>query len=586
MPRIDRPGATSVRRPDPGSTSNSAAPTTTTGGAGAGSSTNVTAGVAVAAPAVTTDDVRNLTASPAARSARTREVMKTFFAPYDDPIKQDLSLIDEVVRAKAADPRSFKDGENPYKIHFAVYNLRHPEVVKKLGEAQQQGVDVQVLIEDHQLDPAKDFNVADEQLIAAGFQFSKTHKGLTSEQKKELDLIGIEGSGLMHLKSRFFSYPDPVTGEEISKLLTGSMNPGDAAPFNDETLHLITDPLLIERYRAKYDAVLDGKDLPNTWVDDAAVNVLFTPATKGPQAADKILELVDKEQELIFLSVFSLREVTSKKHRDGLIDKLSKAKARGVEIVIVTDKKQADGVDAHGNRLGWDDKTEDKLKALGIPVYECINESGPYNAMHMKSALFGLSDMKVVSDCGNWTTAALGSSKKKAKNDESYLFVESKKLDDNATGMRFLSGYLELLRKYQHQNPDQPNAAALTERLMQHASWPKVKVDFEVLAKTYVGQEVYITGDHPALGDWTKKGPGLKLNTDGGRYPLWRTDANLELPYGLALEYKIVKRDERTGELDWEQGDNQLLVVEPGDLRNQDRAEGGTSLEANKSFRE
>ncbi|MFH1809824.1 MAG: phospholipase D-like domain-containing protein [Pseudomonadota bacterium] len=504
---------------------------------------------------------------PQRDDARTREVLKTFFAPYDEPIKQDLAMIQEVVEARRTDPRQFADGDNPYSIKYAVYNLRSPEVIEALKQAHQSGVDVQVLIEDAQLDPAKDFNTADEQLIAAGFEFSPTHKGLSPQQRKELDLIGIEGAGLMHLKTRIFSRPDPAGGVPIEKVLTGSFNPGDAAPFNNETLHLISDPQLVGRYKAKVQAVLEGREIANEFNDNAAVNVLFTPTSQGPQPADKILELVDKEREAIFMSVFSLRNITSKKSREGLIDKLKKAKARGVEVVIVTDRKQSDGVDASGNKIGWDDPTEDLLKAAGIPVYECTNTAGPYNAMHNKSAIFGLTDMKVVTDCGNWTTAALGSSKKKAVNDESYLFIDSGKLDDNATGRRYLSNFLNLLRTYESQQTDAPGARELVNRFTELPGWPQVKVDFDVMAKTYMGQDVYITGDHEALGTWTEKGPGLKLNTSGGTYPLWSTDTGIELPFGLALEYKVVKRNADSGELEWDGGNNQLLVVDSGDIR-------------------
>jgi phosphatidylserine/phosphatidylglycerophosphate/cardiolipin synthase-like enzyme len=539
-----------------------------------------------AAPTADAASASNLAASDAERAQGTREVLQTWFAPYDDPIKQELAMIDEVIAAKAADPKTYKDGQNPYSIKYAVYNLRHPEVVKRLGEAHQQGVDVQILIEDKQLDPARTWNQADETLTQQyGFAFSPTHRGLNDAQRAELDLIGIKGSGLMHLKTRIFTKPDPATGKPDTQVLTGSLNPGDNAVNNNEALHLVTDPNLVARYVQKYEDVRAGKKTSNTWDPAASVNVLFTPAPSGPQPADKILEWVDQEKEAIFLSVFSLRNITSPRQREDLLTKLKKAKARGVKITCVTDRKQSDGVDAQGNRVAWDDDFEDKLRAAGLPVYECVNEAGPFNAMHLKAALFGLTDMKVVSDCGNWSQAALGSDRRSARNDESYLFVDSKKLDDNATGMRFLSNFLGLLRTYEHQqDAGTPGAQALLDELMQHPSWPKVKVDFDVVAKTYYGQDVYITGDHPALGDWTRQGPGLKLNTDGGKYPLWEADNALELPFGMSLQYKVVKRDQRTGKLEWEPGDNQLLVVDPGDLRNPARAAQGNRLQVDDEF--
>lgn len=534
-------------------------------------------GSVTAKDAVTRGPGSNLGSVPLSKEdsdAKTRQVLQAFFCPYDNPIQQDLACIREVIDARKADSRTFPPGKNPYSIKYAVYNLRHPDVVKALEEAHRAGVDVQILIEKHQLDPEKTWNTTDEELIAAGFKFSPTQKGLTEEQKKELNLIGIETTqkisgnetrGLMHLKTRIFSYLDPKTHEPVEKLLTGSMNPGDEAYFNNETLHLITDPHVIARYKAKYDAVLNDTPLANEWKEDAPINVLFTRAS-GPQPADKLLELIDQEQEAIFISVFSLRDITSPHQREGLVEKLKKAKARGVEVVVVTDRKQSDGVDRHGNRIGYDDPTEDRLKAAGIPVYECINTSSDYTAMHNKCAVFGLKNMKVVTDAGNWTAAAMGSKKKPAVNDESYLFIDSGRLDHNTTGLRYLSNFLYLLRTYQHQQDDAPRAREMVERFAQLPNWPRVKVDFEVFAKTYFGQEVYLTGNHPALGDWTKAGPGLKLKTSGASYPLWRNDASLELPFGTALEFKVVKKDDK-GRLEWAGDKNQLLVVDPADLR-------------------
>jgi len=504
---------------------------------------------------------------PTRDDAKTRETIQTFFAPYDEPIKQDLALISEVAAARRADPRQFADGANPYSIKYAVYNLRHPDVINALIDAHRVGVDVQILIEDAQLDPARTWNTADEQLVAAGFKLALSQRGLTEAQRKELNLIGIESAGYMHLKTRIFERPDPAGGPSIEKVLSGSHNPGDETGVNDETLHLITDRQLVERYKAKYRSVLEGADLANVWQDGASVNVLFAPTQQGPQPVDKLFELIDREQESIFLSVFSLRNLTSPRQQATFVDKLKQAHARGVNVVVVTDRKQSDGIDASGQRVGFDDPTDELLQQAGIPVYECINPGSPFAAMHEKSAIFGLTDMQVVTDCGNWSEAALGSRKRPARNDESFLFIDSKKLDHNRTGRRYLSNFLQLLRKYDAQQTAAPHAADLVNGFTRLPNWPRVKVDFDVVAATHAGQEVYITGEHEALGSWTKAGPGIRLNTTGGSYPLWNSDTSIELPFGLALEYKVVKRDPQSGELDWQPGPNQLLVVDDSDLR-------------------
>jgi hypothetical protein len=498
-------------------------------------------------------------------------ILKTWFAPYDDVKAPEMALIDEVIAARKTDPRTYAEGENPYKINYAVYNIRCPQTLEKLVEAERAGVDVQILIEDHQLDPAKDWNIADEYLVEHGFELVLDHKTLTPQQRKTADLIGIKRDTLMHLKSRIFSYPDPETGEIQRKLLTGSMNPGDHAADNDENLMLINDPRIVAKYAEMYEAVRDNKQIRNHFDNNAPINVMFTGApvskTGNQQVAQKIFEWIDKEQEAIFLSVFSLRNITSPHDKQNLVEKLKAAQDRGVSVVVVTDKKQADGVDVEGNRVTWDDPTDELLQKAGIPVYEALNDKTPFNAMHAKSAIFGLTDMKIITDTGNWTGAALGSrANNRPQNEESFLFVDSSKLDDNRTGMRYLGNFLNLLREYAPQNPDQPSANEMINKLASHPQWPRVPVDFSVMATTFLGQDVYVTGDHPALGNWLKEGPGLKLNTQPGRYPFWESGGSLELPFGTEFQYKVIKRNP-DGSVDWKAGENGFLIVDPTDAR-------------------
>ncbi len=498
------------------------------------------------------------------------KVMETFFAPNDDMRKVELQLLDEVIAARKTDSKTYVDGKNPFQIRYAVYNISSREVLEKLVEASKAGVDVQILIEDHQLDPKKYWNQADEYLQDNGFSFEGDHTKLRGEENLTTDLIGIKNNNLMHLKSRIISYPEPETGKPIKKLLTGSMNPGESAVRNDENLNLISDPDVVDRYVEMYEAVRDGKTISNKFDDNKAINPMFTgaPVKGGPRVTNQIFKWIDQEQEAIFLSVFSLRNLTTPGARGNLVKKLKAAKDRGVEVVVVTDRKQSDGVDVEGNQVFWDDRTDDMLREAGIPVYEAINDSGPHNAMHAKSAVFGLTEMKVITDTGNWTKAALGSKRraKKDQNEESFLFVDSNKLDDNQTGRRYLGNFMHLLRKYSAQNPNEPDAETLINRLSENPAWPKVTVDFSVMAHTFMGQEVYVTGDHPALGNWTTEGPGLKLNTAPGRYPTWESGGSLDLPFGTQFSYKVVKKNP-DGSLEWEPGQNSFLIVDPTDSR-------------------
>lgn len=498
-------------------------------------------------------------------TAQSAHPIETVFTPGTQALEMELKELDGIIGARRADPRHFATpAENPYRIQYAVYNLTDPQVIAKLTEASRAGIHVQLLIDSAQIAPDRPWNTVVDELKGAGFSHADTHKGLSEAQRRDTQIIEIDlGRGLFHLKARTFRYPDPQTGALKETLLTGSHNPQSSAHKNDESLHRVTDPGLIAKYSAAIEALKAGRPIQNVWDDAAPVNVLFSsPTAKGPRVADKLFSMIREEKELIFISVFTLRNITNSEGRSKLVDELAAAKARGVKVTVVTDHKQADGVDVDGNPRpdATPDDTEDLLRAAGIPTYEVTNRAGPHTAMHLKSAVFGLTDMKVVTDAGNWTYATMGSKASKPKNAESVLFIDSKKADGNKTGMQYLGEYLSILRRYAPQNHGGPEVEGLIRDLQVTPGWPKVKVNFDVVARTNWGQDVYIVGNTPELGGWGATGPGLKLETDASTYPSWKA-RDVELPLGSTLEYKVIKRS-ADGRVDWEPGRNAVLVVD------------------------
>lgn len=500
--------------------------------------------------------------------------VETIFTPGDEAMHAELKELDAIIAARQADPRSFPPGENPYRVQYAVYNMTDPPVIQRLTEAARAGVQVQVLIDAHQIGPDRPWNTVVDQLKAAGFSHADSNRGLTPEQARNTQVIEVDmGEGLFHLKARHFSYPDPATGALKETLLTGSYNPQNSAHSNDESLHRLTDPALIRKYVGAMGALRDGKPIQNTWDEGGALNVLFSsPTARGPRVADKVFELIKNERELIFLSMFTLRNISDSTGGAKLVDELAKAQARGVKVVVVTDRKQSDGIDADGGRRPdmHDDPTEDLLRAKGIPTYEVVNRAGAHTAMHLKSAVFGLTEMKVVTDAGNWTLATMGKKNSPPRNAESVLFIDSKKADQNATGQRYLGQFLRVMRRYADQAHGGPEVESAIADLQRLPGWPKVKVNFDVVARTNWGQEVFVVGNTPELGGWGKDGPGVKLSAEAGSYPSWKS-TDFHLPLGMSLEYKVVKRD-GAGNLDWEPGQNALLIVEPnqsGDVARQ-----------------
>jgi len=491
--------------------------------------------------------------------------LEALFAPDDPVVTLELALIDEVIKARKADSQSpLAEGQNPYRIRYAVYNLRNDKIIARLGDAHADGVDVQILMESDQLDPDRTWNQADEILAARGFELVTDHRQLTAQTRVSADLVGIKASGLMHLKARIFDRPGG------RRVLSGSMNPGDNAVANEETLHLVNDPTLTARYAAAFEAVLDGQKIPNTWDDDAAVNVMFTPVSTGPRAATHLLKWLEAEQEQILLMVFSLREVTAPGVNDSLLQILSAKAAAGVPVHVITDRKQSDGVDADGNPQYYNDKTEDKLRAAGVHVYEATNRATPFTAMHHKVAVLGRTSIRVITDAANWTRAGLGNRTKVADNVESVLFIDSARLDNGRTGRRYLAQWVWVLKRYAHQSASdgEPADDDVFAALSALPGWPAQAVAFNAhQAHTSWGETVHVRGDHLVLGQWGMVHPGVPLATDAGTYPTWySTDANgITLPLGTPFEWKLTA-SHASGPARWETGGNRRDRAAPAPL--------------------
>ncbi|AVT33614.1 alpha-amylase [Plantactinospora sp. BC1] len=80
-------------------------------------------------------------------------------------------------------------------------------------------------------------------------------------------------------------------------------------------------------------------------------------------------------------------------------------------------------------------------------------------------------------------------------------------------------------------------------------SCPAVAATFAVTATTVWGENVFVTGNVPALGNWDPAN-GVPLSSAG--YPVWR--GTVDLPAGTTVQYKYVKRN--GGQVVWESDPN------------------------------
>ena len=483
--------------------------------------------------------------------------LQALFAPDDPNRTLELALIEQVVSERLADPLDYEEGSNPYKISYAVYNLRNPEITSSLVDAAHNGVDVQILIDSAQLDPARTWNQTDEILQQEGFEFVASHRDLSASQRITADLIGIDRSGLMHLKMRLFETP------EQASVLTGSQNPGDNAMLNEETLHLINDPFVVDRYRVAYQSVLENQRIPNVWDETASINALFTPAQSGPRAVERLFDWIAAEEEQILIMVFSLRDLRAPGHDRSLVELLADKVAAGVPVYVITDRKQSDGITASGERITRDDTTDDRLRAVGVHVYEAINHRTEYTAMHHKVVVLGRSHIRVVSDAANWTFSGLGSDTRTARNVESVLFIDSYELDQNLTGRRYIAQWLRVLERYASQTPDEPSYLGVFSELTAASNWPAESVTFVAEgAQTAWGETIHAVGSLPELGIWSVDETQAALTTDESLYPMWYSEVSVALPLGVPFEWKWVAASDG-GETRWETGANRTSAALP-----------------------
>ena len=80
-------------------------------------------------------------------------------------------------------------------------------------------------------------------------------------------------------------------------------------------------------------------------------------------------------------------------------------------------------------------------------------------------------------------------------------------------------------------------------------------VTFNVTASTVVGQNIYLVGNHAAIGNWNT---GSAILLSSASYPKW--SVTLSLPGSMALEYKYIKKD-GAGNVTWESGANRSTTT-------------------------
>ncbi len=275
----------------------------------------------------------------------------------------EIAWIDRVIESQ-------KRGQKA-SIRFCVFGLKQDRVVGKLMEAFQAGVRVQILLDYANKNGAR-YKV-DERFAAIGMPMFNERKDMSAEALKGSFFAGAKTSNLLHNKMRLFEIDGRTT------LLTGSLNPSEEAMSNDESIMTIRSEYVISRYVAFWETlkVSGERKWVNSWDDSQPINVMFSPSANGYDLGARVLDIIDSENEFLFITVFSLNLFSDKVSQRNLLTSLKGAVDRGVEIWIVTDRKQSDGPSGFGDPL------DDMIRRLSpnIVMYEVINDVGMFNAM-------------------------------------------------------------------------------------------------------------------------------------------------------------------------------------------------------------
>ncbi len=434
------------------------------------------------------------------RTLAPQELPDIYFSPFDDPGRRVIEEIDAIIAEQRAEPGA------RHTIHAAVFNIIDPEIVDRLIEAHQAGVEVRLIFDGRKLRPWYDWYDGDDRLLAAG-----------------VPLLGVlrEATGAMHDKIALFD------GRVVA---TGSANWEWGARFeNHENMLVTSDVELVRCYARRFVALAGDIQRPREYASDpnGRVSVSFAPDEEPYRIAGR---LIDEARESIFLAMFTAKDVEYERdgERTSLLGRLIAAHRRGVEVIVIVDHGIHEASEYHGV-LSEDDQTDEWLESEGIHVVRADNTFGQYASMHHKFMV--IDGGVLVTGAFNWYYDAA------FRNDEDQIVWR-----DERVAARYTGELVDLLRRY---DPD-----------FDAADWPAVDVHFAVRHDgTGWGDTVVLAGDLPQVGAWD---PAEGLELSGDDWPIWR--GTLTLPIGVRLVYKLTTRS-RYGWVSWESGEDRLFTT-------------------------
>jgi hypothetical protein len=271
------------------------------------------------------------------------------------------------------------------QIRLAFFNIRLNEIRDLLDQKVSAGVDVHVILDAKT--QAEVFNTMGEELVALGVPVTLVQNDSATDATMHDKFAVIDGKIVM----------------------TGSANYSTTAlNVSDEDLLFMDNPDLASRYLTEFSELVAGGNATSTpYAANTALQAYMGPEDNLDEIAQGLL---DGAQTSAVMALFQLNNST-------LIGAITDAHDRGVNVVVILDKDQAD--DAAST-------SDETLTAAGVPVILVDNTGNMAAEMHSKFLV--VDHQQVLMGSYNWTN--LGS----YFNDENVVLIDNDHLAARVEG--------------------------------------------------------------------------------------------------------------------------------------------------------
>lgn len=402
---------------------------------------------------------------------------RAHFAPFEDAEAEALRLIESATQS----------------LDIAQYNIRNERFLVALRAARARGVAIRIVVDAK--NAQNPWNTLDDTIEAEGFALKRYEN--TSHRY-----------AIMHHK---------FTVIDGAQVMTGSFNWNETAQLvNDENMIVLDEAALVAGYQEEFAELWGSQAERANVARGSGSELLFSPEDRPRQ---RIVAAMQAAQRRILIAMFTFYD------RD-VARAVAAAAQRGVEVVLLTEKKQAD-------KTGEDER----VARGGGRVIVGANVGAAHSAMHQKYCV--IDDELVITGACNWSWTAFNHS-----NEDVLL------LRDPSLARRYSDNFAALVLRYDAANYRPADFGVARTEAMTHLL---VRMPY-----TQPGDRVLLTGAHPALGDWDAAG-GVELFTSDGIFPAW--SGRVRLPAGAQVRCKaVVLRPD--GSVRWELGQDRRIDVD------------------------